>query len=170
MRTHKLVLLSAFMLSTLSTAQAQDHASVDSIITALYDVISGPANHPRDWDRFHALLAPNCQFIPIGQDSTGAPRHTAYLADGFVELTRDYFDKNSFFEIETARKTERYGNLVHAFSTYDSYHNKDDEKPFQRGINSIQLIFEHGRWWIATVAWQPEWPDLPLPKAYLPGG
>ncbi len=148
-------------------ANPEDVASVDAIITAIYDVISGPANHPRDWDRFRSLLTPTCQFIPINRNQEGEHRHVALTAEQFIQNAGTYFDQNSFYEIETARKTERFGNLVHAFSTYDSYHNKDDETPFARGINSFQLIYEQDRWWVANIAWQPEWPDLPIPATYL---
>jgi len=146
---------------------ADDVASVDAIITAIYDVISGPANHPRDWNRFRALLTPTCQFIPINRNEDGTHAHVALTADQFIQNAGAYFDQNSFYEIETARKTERFGNLVHAFSTYDSYHNEDDAEPFARGINSFQLLYEKGRWWVANIAWQPEWPDLPIPDTYL---
>ena len=71
------------------------------------------------------------------------------------------------FETEIARKQERYGNLVHAFSTYESRNTPEDPEPFMRGINSIQLVFQEGRWWIVNVAWQPEWEGLPIPDAYL---
>lgn len=152
----------------LPEANPEDVASVDAIITAIYDVISGPANHPRDWDRFRSLLTPTCQFIPIQRNQeTGEHGHVALTAEQFIENAGTYFDQNSFYETETARKTERYGNLVHAFSTYDSYHNEDDAEPFARGINSFQLFYEKGRWWVANIAWQPEWPDLPIPDTYL---
>ena len=148
-------------------ANPEDVASVDAIITAIYDVISGPANHPRDWDRFRSLLTPTCQFIPIQRNEQGEHGHAALTAEQFIQNAGAYFDQNSFYETETARKTERYGNLVHAFSTYDSYHNKDDAEPFARGINSFQLLYEKDRWWVANIAWQPEWPDLPIPDTYL---
>ena len=149
------------------SANAEDVASVDAIITAIYDVISGPANHPRDWDRFRSLLTSTCQFIPIQRREDGTHGHVALTAEQFIENAGAYFDQNSFYEIETSRKTERFGNLVHAFSTYDSYHTKDDAEPFARGINSFQLIYEQERWWVANIAWQPEWPDLPIPATYL---
>ena len=148
-------------------ANPEDVSSVDAIVTAIYDVISGPANHPRDWDRFRSLLTPTCQFIPIQRHQDGSHAHVVLTSEEFIAGAGAYFDQNSFYEIETARKTERYGNLVHAFSTYESYTNKEDEKPFQRGINSIQLLYENDRWWIANIAWQPEWPDLPIPADYL---
>jgi len=147
-------------------ASPEDVESVDAIITALYDVISGPANHARNWDRFRSLLTPTCQFIPIQRHPDGYHQHLAMSAEQFIERSRPYFQQNSFYEIEVARTTEHYGNLVHAFSTYHSYHTREDTEPFSRGINSIQLLYENDRWWVANVAWQAEWPDLPLPEAY----
>jgi hypothetical protein len=37
-------------------ANPADVASIDSIISALYDVISGPAGKKRDWDRFSGIV------------------------------------------------------------------------------------------------------------------
>ncbi len=144
-----------------------DVASVDAIMEALYDVISGPEGQPRNWDRFHSLLTPACRFAPIVRAQDGSHRHRSMTAAEFVSSTAPYFDRYGFYEIEVARTEERYGNLVHAFSTYESYRSMDEE-PFQRGINSVQLLFEDSRWWIANITWQPEWADLPLPGKYLP--
>ena len=147
-----------------------DVASVDAIIEALYDVISGPAG-PRDWDRLRSLTTPSCRLTPTGRESsTGVPYQITWTVDDYIEATKSYFDQNPFYEVEIARTTERYGNVVHAFSTYESYYSLDDEAPFQRGINSIQVLYARGRWWIHSIAWQPEWPDLPIPAAYLPEG
>ena len=163
----------AFMFLGISSAHSQqadpkDVSSTDSITGALYDVISGPAGSPRDWNRFRSLFVPEARLISIGRDSTGAIIHRAWSTEQYIEVTRSYFDQNSFFEIEIARKEDRYGNMAHIFSTYESYRNADDDEPFSRGINSIQLLYQNDRWWIVTIFWQPEWPTLPLPPAYLP--
>ncbi len=149
-------------------ANPEDVASVDAIITALYDVISGPAGQARDWDRFRSLATPTCQLIPIQRRQDGSPQHLMMTVEQYIERAGPYLEQNGFFEKESARKVERYGNLVHAFSTYDSFRTAEDTEPFQRGINSIQLLYENDRWWIANIAWQPEWQDLPIPTAYLP--
>jgi len=57
------------------------------------------------------------------------------------------------------------GNIAQVFSTYESRHTKDAE-PFQRGINSFQLLFDGHRWWVVTIYWQGERPGLPIPKQY----
>ena len=148
-------------------ADPSDVASVDAILTALYDVISGPAG-PRDWDRMRSLFTPTSRLTPTGQDSVGEAVYRTFTLEEYIETVGDFFAQSPFFEVEIARKTDSYGNVVHAFSTYESYFSMDDEEPFQRGINSIQLLFSQGRWWIHSIAWQPERDDLPIPHAYLP--
>ena len=148
-------------------ANPADVESVDAIITALYDVISGPAG-PRDWDRFRSLMLPEAQLVPTFRNrETGQAGYRAMSVDDYATSAAEWFSQQGFFEIETARTTEQYGNLVHAFSTYESRRTADpEEKPFMRGINSIQLLKVGGRWWVANIAWQPEYPDLPIPEKY----
>ena len=78
-----------------------------------------------------------------------------------------YFAEHGFYEKEIARRTEQFGQIAHVWSTYESRYNSDDPKPFMRGINSIQLFYDGGRWWIVTVYWQQESPEHPIPERYL---
>ena len=148
-------------------AKPADVASPDAILAAVYDVISGPAG-PRDWDRFNSLFAPGARLIPIGprKDKPGINILVMTPKD-YSDRAGAYFDKNGFVEREASRKTERYGNIMQVFSTYESRHDAKDEKPFARGINSFQLYNDGTRWWIVTIMWQEETPDNPLPKEFL---
>lgn len=147
-------------------AKPADVASVDSIVAALYDVISGPAGK-RDWDRFRSLFIPGARLIPTGVRQTGEVASRVITADDYAQRNGPFFEKNGFFEREAARRTENFGNIAHVFSTYESRHAKDEAKPFQRGINSIQLMNDGKRWWIVTVFWQAEDEKHPLPEKYL---
>jgi hypothetical protein len=149
------------------TANAADVASVDSIIAALYDVISGPAGQARDWDRFRNLFAPGARLIPAAPRRDGAAP-AGISPDDYVQRTSENFLKNGFFETEIARTTDGFGTVMHVFSTYESRRAKSDEKPMARGINSIQVMQHAGRWWIVTVMWDQERPDNPIPAKYLP--
>ncbi|MET0208460.1 MAG: hypothetical protein ABW220_05430, partial [Burkholderiaceae bacterium] len=87
----------------------------------------------------------------------------------------DYIGRNAkafatmgFFEREAARTSESFGQIAHVFSTYESRHAAGDAKPFQRGINSIQLAYDGKRWWIVNLVWRAEDKALPLPERYLP--
>ena len=79
-------------------------------------------------------------------------------------------EDGGFFEHETARNAHTYGPITELFSTYESRHQANDAKPFARGINSIQLLNDGTRWWVVTVYWQAERPDLPIPAVYLRSG
>ena len=148
-------------------AKPADVASPDAILAAVYDVISGPAG-PRDWDRFNSLFAPGARLIPIGprKDKPGIGIVVMAPKD-YSDRAGAYFDKNGFVEREASRKTERYGNIMQVFSTYESRHDAKDEKPFARGINSFQLYNDGTRWWVVTIMWQEETTDNPLPKEFL---
>src|SRR6185436_3593432 len=148
-------------------ANASDVASMDSIIAALYDVISGPAGKKRDWDRFRSLFIPGARLIPTGKRQSGEIGSRVTTVDDYATANNKFLEENGFFEKEISRRTESFGNIAHVFSTYESKHKAEDPKPFARGINSIQLMNDGKRWWIVTVFWQGEGPDNPLPEKYL---
>ena len=146
-----------------------DVESIDAIITASYDVISGPAGKERDWNRERSLFIPGARLIPTAAEPGGEGKLAPNILDveGFIARVEPYFEKNGFFEKEIARRTEHFGHIAHVWSTYESRHNVDDPKPFMRGINSIQLFYDDNRWWIVTIYWQHESGDDPVPANYL---
>jgi hypothetical protein len=147
-------------------ASPADVATMDSTIAALYDVISGPAGK-RNWDRFRSLFAPGARLIANGPRPTGEVLSRVMTVDDYAQRNGPFFEKNGFFEREAARHTDEFANIAQVFSTYESRHDKDDAKPFQRGINSIQLMNDGKRWWIVTVFWQGEDENHPLPAKFL---
>jgi hypothetical protein len=148
-------------------ANPADVTSIDSIIAALYDVISGPAGKKRDWDRMRSLFVPGARLIPTGPRQAGGYGSRVLTVDDYIERSSPFFEKEGFYESETSRVTEQFGQIAHAFSTYDSKHAPTDAKPFARGINSIQLMNDGKRWWIVTIFWQGEDEKNPLPEKYL---
>jgi len=146
--------------------RAADTASPEAIVAALYEVISGPAGQPRDWDRFRGLFAAGARLVPAAPRRDGSAP-VALSPDDYVTRTNDTFMKSGFFEREVSRKADGFGTVLHVFSTYESRRAAADEKPFARGINSIQLMQHGGRWWIVTVMWDQERPDNPIPAKYL---
>jgi hypothetical protein len=151
-------------------ANPADVSSPDAILATLYDVISGPAEKPRDWNRFRSLFLPGARLVPTGTDPKGGERARSISPDDYAAGAKPYFEKNGFFEKEVARKAEHFGGIMQVFSTYESRHAAADTQPFARGINSIQLFFDGTRWWIVSIFWQEENPTTPLPKEFLPHG
>ncbi len=147
-------------------ANPADVASVGAIVTAVYDVISGPAGQPRNWDRMRSLFVPGARLIPTFRDATGGRALRVQTLEDWIAGADRTFTQNGFFERELYRVTEQYGNIVHLFSTYDSKRTPDGEV-FARGINSFQLLNDGNRWWVVTIFWQGESPDTPIPAKYL---
>ncbi|MBV9145202.1 MAG: hypothetical protein JO065_04750, partial [Acidobacteria bacterium] len=87
--------------------------------------------------------------------------------DDYVERSAPFLEKEGFFERGVANKVDKFGNIAHVFSTYESRHNAADAQPFQRGINSFQLMNDGKRWWILTIMWEGETPETPIPAEYL---
>jgi hypothetical protein len=149
-------------------AKPADVSSIDAILAATYDVISGPAGQKRDWDRFRSLFLPGARLIAAGPKKTGEVSARTLTPDDYAKFGEPYFAKNSFTESELARHTDRFGNIAQIFSTYASRHEAKDAEPFARGINSFQLLFDGTRWWIVTIYWEEEAAANPIPKEFLP--
>lgn len=149
-------------------ADPKDVASLDSIMIAVYDVISGDAGKPRDWDRFRSLFHKDARLIPSSRNpTTKAVGANAVTPDEYIKRAEPGFAKNGFHERELTRKVDLFGNIAQVFSTYQSFRKADDKDPFARGINSIQLLNDGTRWWIITIYWQAESPENPIPATYL---
>lgn len=144
-----------------------DVASSDFIVAAVYDVISGAAGQPRDWDRFRSLFLPEARLVSVGADREGKITYRAMTPEEYVERAAPGFQQNGFFEEEIGRVQEEFGPVVHRFSTYQAKRALTDEEPFARGINSFQLLHDGNRWWVLTIYWTSERPDLPIPQRYL---
>jgi hypothetical protein len=150
-------------------ADPEDVESIDAILAALYDVISGPAGETRDWDRFRSLHIPQARLIPTGRNAQGRFGHRVMSIQDFVDTSGPVMEERGFFESEVARTTERFGSIAHAFSTYESRWTLEDPEPFQRGINSIQLMHDGARWYVMNIFWAGETADTPIPARYLDG-
>lgn len=149
-------------------ADPADVASIDAIVAAVYDVISGPAGAARDWDRMHSLFLPEARLVPTWTDAEGGAHYRVLTVDDWIRASEPFLLENGFFEREVHRVEERFGDIAHLFSTYESRHAASDAEPFQRGINSFQLFHDGRRWWVLSIYWQAETEARPIPADYLP--
>jgi hypothetical protein len=153
-----------------SEANPSDVASIDAIIAATYDVISGPAGKKRDWNRERSLFISGARLIPTAVE---AGRNDVDLApqildiEGYIARVEPLIERQGFYEKEIARRIEQFGRIAHVWSTYESRHDPSDAEPFMRGINSIQLFNDGSRWWIVSIYWQHESARHRLPDKYL---
>ncbi|MBI1723785.1 MAG: hypothetical protein HYR48_07750 [Gemmatimonadetes bacterium] len=149
-------------------ANPADVSTLDSIMRAVYDVISGDSGVARNWDRMRSLFAPGARLIPTfrRRDGSGYGVRTLTVEE-YIASATPFFQRQGFFEREVARRSERYGQIVHLFSTYESRHGPSDAQPFERGINSFQLYYDGTRWWIVTIFWEGESDAGTIPARYL---
>ena len=149
---------------TVPAAAPADVASIDAIVAALYDVISGPAGQPRNWARMRSLFVPDGRLMPTGPRQGGAAMRVLGVND-YIALSGPQLERMGFRERELARRTEQFGHIAHVFSTYEG--RAETDATVIRGINSIQLMNDGSRWWVVSVFWEAERPDNPLPAKYL---
>lgn len=145
----------------------EDVGSVDGIMRAFYEVISGPAGQPREWSRDRTLYIPEVRFVSISQGKNGKPRATTMTHQQFVDEADASMVKQGFFETELRRVTRSFGNVTHVFSSYEIRLRRDGPV-IGRGVNSLQLFNDGSRWWIASVAWDDEREGNPIPKELQP--
>ncbi|TYA71585.1 hypothetical protein [Seonamhaeicola marinus] len=142
--------------------------TIDNMIKTLYGSISGEKGKARNWKQFKYLFHKDAKLIPSGENREGDFKIRYMSPDDYIKSSGKWLVQNGFIEKEIHREIQQFGNLVHVFSTYESYKSAADEKPFMRGINSIQLLFDNNRWWIVNIYWTNESRYNPIPKAYLP--
>ena len=123
----------------------EDVVSVDAIIRAYYEVVSGPAGETADVERDRSLHHPDAWIAIANVNRSGEP--------GVRVMTLDEYHgdnaprQQAFWEWETDRVVSRSGNMVHVWSSYASARTQGGE-PFARGVNSITLFHDGERWWI----------------------
>lgn len=147
-------------------AKPSDVESLEAIVKAFYEAPAGEAGTTRDWDRYLSLFVPDARLIAARPGPEGAAGAMFLSAADYVEANRTYFEKGGFHDREIARRTEAFGNIVHVWSTYESRRKAGDPKPYIRGINSMQILKDGGRYWIVNVFWEYEKPDVALPERY----
>jgi hypothetical protein len=127
-----------------------DVATLDAIINATYDVISGPAGQARDWERFRSLYVPGARLMPVVSGDKPAVR--ILTPEDYIRRVEPIFVKESFWERETSREVEMIGRIAHVLSHYESLHELNGTA-FEHGTNSMQLFTDDSRWWVISVLW-----------------
>ena len=121
---------------------AKDVKSIAAIINAYYDVVSGLSSEPWEFERDKYIHSENA--VITGLDENGnAESHT--LEAEYIPIGLS--PKGDFFEKELKRKVSNYGNIAQVWSAFEIRTDPNTESDI-RGLNSVQLHYENGRWWI----------------------
>jgi hypothetical protein len=147
-------------------ARAGDVSTIEGIVKASYETISGGVGVPRDWGRDRTLFDPNSRSVAVSVDpKTGAITTNAKTEQEFAEEADAWMVKNGFTEHEIAHVIKRYGNVATVLSSYEG--KTAAGKVITRGVNIFQLYFDGKRWWILSMVWDEERPGNPIPSELL---
>lgn len=144
--------------------KAEDVTTLDGIMKAYYEVVSGPAGSTPDWNRDLSIHIPDAQVIIMGDDGTGQVVPNRMTISEFHQRVGEVRE-TGFFEYEIHRETQQYGAMTHVWSTYE-WKTEEDGPVGGQGINSIQLYHDGNRWWIASEIFDTR--NKPVPREYLP--
>ncbi|MCB4800171.1 hypothetical protein [Neotamlana laminarinivorans] len=141
--------------------------TLDATVKNLYKVISGEKGEERDWKLFKYFFTNDAKLILTLKDKDGKPYPKYMSPADYIKSSGTWIVKNGFIEREIHREVHIFGNMAQVFSTYECYESINDEKPFMRGINSIQLFNNEERWYIVNLQWTQENAKYQIPKKYL---
>lgn len=143
----------------------EDVTSIDGIIKASYEVVSGDIGEKRQWKRDLSLHNSNAIYCFPTVNSEGETKQTIMPISDFHKLTDDMVVTTPFYENEINREVQIFGNIAHVWSTYETRLVKNGPVA-RRGINSIQLYFDEKRWWIISWTFDKESEFQKIPATF----
>lgn len=153
--------------SSSSPTYAADTESIQQVIDAYYDCISGPIGEVRDFDRLRNLFHPAARLIYSywNKESNKANLMIFNTVEEFIPKL-DYLDKKGFFEHEISNITHDFSAIAQVFSSY-AFRAEDNSIPNGQGITSYELFYDGSRYWIMSMFWAAENAKYKIPEAYL---
>jgi hypothetical protein len=121
---------------------AEDVKSIDAIINAYYDVVSGSSSDPWEFERDKFIHSERAVITRLDENGK-AESHT--LEAEYIPIGLS--PKEDFYENELKRIVSKCGNIAQVWSAFE-IRTEPETKSNIRGLNSVQLHFEDGRWFI----------------------
>ena len=146
----------------------EDVSSIDGMIKAYYEVVSGPAEKQREWGRDATLYVPGMRFNIFSRDKQGRTTVRSVSHQEFVNESDAAMKGKPFYEREIHRITHRAVDVAHVLCTAEQRFAPDG--PVQAsGVDSLELYWDGARWWIVNAnLWEMEKGGKPLPPEFLP--
>lgn len=134
---------------------------LDSIIARMYETVSFEPGTRPDWSEENELFAPGARVVRVNDDGVFAFDLPAYQRD--FDRMIDSGQMTSFWEAEIWRETRLFGDVAQVLSAYEMRRTRNGP-PIGRGVNSIQLFRQGGRWWISAMVWRREGQNVSIPE------
>ncbi len=146
-------------------ADPADVGTIEGIVSAYYDVISGPAGSPRQWRRDSTLYTPGATFVAM-RERDGKPLAEVMTPEEFRRAFNADFVEKGFLETEIGQRIERFGHVAQVRSVYET--RRAPKAPLLgRGVNYLLLYWDGTRWWITGAVWDDERPGNKLPESWV---
>ena len=143
-------------------ARAADVETIEGIVKASYETISGGVGVARQWGRDRTLFDPNSRSVAVAVDAkTGAITTHGMTEQEYADEEDASIVKNGFTERGIKHVIKRFGNVATVLSSYEG--TVASGKAITRGVNIFQLYFDGKRWWILSMVWDEERPGNPIP-------
>lgn len=158
------------MLLFAQPAFAQDYSkdteTIESTMQAVLDVISGPTGKKIDVVRWRNLFRGDVKFTIRSKNKEGQLIVRESSVEDYAKNIMPRIEAQDFFETVGSLTIDRYGDIAQVFMVYETRRTATGE-PFDKGINSFQLLYDQNRWWVVSLMWQAESSGVPIPKKYL---
>jgi len=128
-----------------TSARPADVGTIDGLMKAYYEVVSGPVGERSDLERDRSLHHPEAWIAIAGANESGDPMVNVMTVDGFHGDNAPR--QTAFWEWETDRVERRSGNMVSVWSSYAASETENGE-PHTVGVNTLTLFWDGARWWI----------------------
>jgi len=135
--------------------------SIETIMPALYQTVSGKAGSDKNWALLKNLFAEAAIVTPVFHTESGEMTAKISSVDEFIALNKTIFKDQDFYETEVNRKTFTFGHMVNILSHYQSRDALGAE-PYAQGINSFQLLNDGRRWCVVSVTWDSHAKEHPI--------
>ena len=141
-----------------------EFATIDALMTALYSSISGPPGG-RDFELSRRLYHPDVRLVRTRLDEAGRPVALSFSGDDYEANARALLADIPFYEVETDRRTVRFGNVAQVFSAYEARTAPEGGELIKRGMNFAHLFNDGRRWWLMHLIWDDEREGVEVPRA-----
>lgn len=126
-------------------------AELEALMRAFYEVISFDDGSAPNWERMARLFSAHARITRLTPEGVDYMDLTSFrdMAEELIEVGAF----TSFHEREIARHTDRFGDVLHVASAYETKISPDARDFIERGVNSLQWIREGDAWKIVSLCW-----------------
>ena len=141
----------------------EEFGTIDALMTALYGSISGPPGG-QDFALSRRLHHPDVRLVRTRLDEDGRPVALSFSGEEYEANARALLAGRPFYEVETERRTVRFGNIAQVFSAYEARTAPEGGELIKRGMNLAHLYFDGRRWWLMHLIWDDERAGVKVPR------